>query len=432
MDKLYYYIYEENLLISKTPYNYNSISENLACNLEKDIYILFSKDPRHSRSIYPLHSKDLIFLENEDLNIIRNNLCIPNSIPNWLEKKILENKVTALNTSYPDYQNYLENTQYKYNYYRFINSNGKDKCRVNVVGLGDVGGTLVTGLRLLGGDCISEIGIYDKELNKIKRWEYECNEILSPNFNMVFPEVISIDESDIFNCDYFVFCVSVGVPPVGNESTDVRLIQYNGNSKIIEYYSKLARQNNFKGIFAVVSDPVDLLCNKAFIESNKNHNGVMDYEGLKPEQIRGYGLGVMFARAAYSSKQYNTNENFIHNGRAFGPHGNGLVIVNDINNYNIQISELLTEAAKKANLDVRNCGFKPYIAPALSSGSLSIIETIKGNWNYSTTYIGGNFFGLKNRITSKGNVLETYSFSDELFNKLEETYNEQQNLFNKL
>ncbi|QAT40268.1 lactate dehydrogenase [Clostridium sp. JN-9] len=431
MDKLFYYVYNENLLISNKPYNYKVIDENSACNFKQNIYTLFESDPYKSRSIYPLCTKDLIFLENEDLNILKNNTCESKTIPVWLEKRIHDKKVAAINTAYPDYEQYLNNSKSN-NYDKFIKSNGSKKCMVNVIGLGDVGGTLVTGLRLLGGECISKIGIYDKDPNKIKRWEYECNEILSPDTKLIFPEVIPLNEAELFNCDYFVFCVSVGVPPLGCENTDVRLIQYSGNSKIIEYYAKLARKNKFKGIFAVVSDPVDLLCNKAFMESNKNENGITDFEGLKPEQIRGYGLGVMFARAAYYAKQYAEAENFIYKGRAFGPHGKGLVIANDIDNYNNKISEILTTAAIKANLKIRNCGFKPFVAPALSSGSLSIIETIKGNWNYSTTYIGGNFFGVKNRITSKGNIIETYDFNDQLFNKIKASYAEQSNLFKKL
>ena len=32
----------------------------------------------------------------------------------------------------------------------------------------------------------------------------------------------------------------------------------------------MARDNSFKGIFGVISDPVDLLCKVAFLESNKD------------------------------------------------------------------------------------------------------------------------------------------------------------------
>jgi malate/lactate dehydrogenase len=35
-----------------------------------------------------------------------------------------------------------------------------------------------------------------------------------------------------------------------------------GNARIINLYAQIAREKGFKGIFAVVSDPVDLLCNQ--------------------------------------------------------------------------------------------------------------------------------------------------------------------------
>ena len=103
--------------------------------------------------------------------------------------------------------------------------------------MGDVGGTLITGLRLLGEDCIDEIGIYDKDINKINRWEYECNQIQSPNLNPNLPKIKVLNEDEIFNCNMFVFCVSVGVPKIGNEIKDVRLVQFEGNSKIVSFYA---------------------------------------------------------------------------------------------------------------------------------------------------------------------------------------------------
>lgn len=63
------------------------------------------------------------------------------------------------------------------------------------------------------------------------------------------------------------------------------------------------QKQNFKGIFAVVSDPVDLLCRAAFIESNKNPDGTFNFSGLSSDKIFGYGLGVMYARAAYYAEK---------------------------------------------------------------------------------------------------------------------------------
>ena len=52
-----------------------------------------------------------------------------------------------------------------------------------------------------------------------------------------------------------------------------------------------------------MSDPVDPLAKAAYLASNTDKNGVFDQKGLRPEQIQGYGLGVMNARAAYYAKE---------------------------------------------------------------------------------------------------------------------------------
>ena len=103
-----------------------------------------------------------------------------------------------------------------------------------------------------------------------------------------------------------------------------------------------------------VSDPVDLLCLAAL----KEGRGM-----LSPEQIKGYGLGVMNARAIYYSKKYDKFSMYLKEGRAFGPHGKDLVIANSIRDYDDDLSKELTRYAVEANLEVRKTGFKPYIAP---------------------------------------------------------------------
>ena len=114
------------------------------------------------------------------------------------------------------------------------------------------------------------------------------------------PQVQIISKEQLFACDVFIFCATAGVPELADKS-DVRLAQYQRNAAIIKEYALLARKQKFTGLFAVVSDPVDLLCQTALWESNKNSQGDFDGLGLFPEQIEGYGLGVMHARAKYLS-----------------------------------------------------------------------------------------------------------------------------------
>ncbi len=407
---MFYYMHKEKLLISQEEYHsLEKTSENEAKKYKGMIFALNGLDPEHARRSSSVSHENFLFLKEENINLLVKPTESLVNIPQWIKLAIQNNRVTALNTQYHNWQEVL--TYKKPNIWR-----------INVVGLGDVGGTLLTGLKLLGVEKIHSLGLYDRDATRVERYKYELSQILSPDMKESSIDVISLKEEEVFDCDMFVFCVSVGVPEVGKESEDVRLVQFKGNAKIIGHYATLAREKNFKGIFAVVSDPVDLLCKTAFTESNKDASGNMDFKGLAPEQIRGYGLGVMNARACYYAAQQDATKHYIHEGRAFGPHGEGLIIADSILNYNEELSDALTYSTKTANLEVRSTGFKPYIAPALSSGTLSILATINSQWHYSATFIGGTFMGSKNRLLPSGTELETLNLNEVLLNKLNSTY----------
>lgn len=407
---MFYYMHKEKLLISQEEYkNLEAISETEAEKYKGRIFALSMLNPHGARRSYSVSHENFLFLKEENLNLLVKPVASTAPIPQWIKHAIQSNRVTALNTQYPSWQEVLTYSE-------------PNKWRINVVGLGDVGGTLLTGLKLLGVEKIHSLGLYDRDVSRMERYKYELSQILSPDMKENSIDIISLKEENLFDCDMFVFCVSVGVPEVGKETQDVRLVQFKGNAKIIGHYATLARAKNFKGIFAVVSDPVDLLCKAAFTESNKDDTGNMDFKGLAPEQIRGYGLGVMNARACYYAMQQDSTKHYIHEGRAFGPHGEGLIIADSIANYNQELSEALTHSTKTANLDVRSTGFKPYIAPALSSGTLSLLATINSQWHYSATFIGGTFMGSKNRLLPSGTELETLDLNETLLSKLNSTY----------
>ena len=288
--------------------------------------------------------------------------------------------------------------------------------RVNILALGDVGATLLMGLKILGGGLIERIGIYDVNRDVMSRYEIEMNQIGWPFGEKKLPEVICLNREDLFDCDMFVFCASKAVPPIG-AAGDVRMMQLEANSRIVAEYGRMAGEKNFKGIFAVVSDPVDPLCKAALMAS-----------GLEPGQVRGYGLGVMNKRAEYYASGEPRFASYLKEGRAFGPHGGDLVIANSIDNYDDEISRRLTELTVSANLKVRELGFKPYIAPALSSGAISLILTLHGEWNYSSVYLGkgteGAFLGIRNRIDfNSGRVLvEDLPLPEKLYERIEKAY----------
>ena len=289
---------------------------------------------------------------------------------------------------------------------------GDGEKRVNLLALGDVGGTVLMGLRIMGSGVISHIGIYDLNEKLLRRYEREINQIWFPDGRSM-PQVRILQESELFDCDMFIFCASKGVPPVG-AGGDVRMAQLEANRQLISVYSKLAVDAGFKGIFAVVSDPVDPLCKAALCC------------GLAPWQVQGYGLGVMNGRAMYYAEKDVKFNRYIREGRAFGPHGEDLVIADSVFDYDHEKSLELTALAVNSNMETRADGFKPYIAPAISSGSISIIETLSSGCNYSSVYFGNNgqgaFLGCRNRRTECGIEIENLPLDDMLFGRIERAY----------
>ena len=298
--------------------------------------------------------------------------------------------LTAVNIDRPGWQDVLA-----------LRSDGRKK-RVNLLAIGDVGSTLLTGLKLLGGDVIESIGICDLSEQCTARWEFEMGQISLPWEYHTMPEVHVVNPENLFDCDVFVFVASKGIPPVGSGVKDVRMYQFENNAKIVKMYARMAREQGFNGLWCAVSDPVDPLAKTAYLESNKDETGNWDGKGLRPEQVQGFGLGVMNARAAYYAKRDDRFASFLTEGRSFGPHGTGLTIANSIEHYDDALSQELTQLTVTANLAMRAIGFKPYVAPAMSSGALSILLTLRGQWHCGSVFLDGIFMGVKNRYTPAG------------------------------
>lgn len=386
----------------------------------EDITFILQRDPQHAKGRFALTDKGMLgleeglcYLNKNKLNAMNTNIHSINGKP--LEWYIKEGKASCINLAYGSLEWWKAEVKKQ-------QEAASRKKKVHLLALGDVGSTVLIGLKLLGGNCISEIGIYDVNEKVCMRWECEMNQVAYPWEYGALPEVTIVSEENLFDCDIFVFCASKGIPPVGTQVKDVRMVQLDANKGILQHFANLARKQKYKGLFAVVSDPVDPLCQAAFMGSNIDENGIFDGKGLLPEQIQGYGLGVMNARAAYYAKRNAEFTQFLKEGRAFGPHGEDLVIANSIDDYDDEISKKLTKLAVEANLRTRETGFKPYIAPALSSAAISIIQTMEGKWHYSSNFLGGVYMGCRNRTTSSGLELESLYLPQALYQRLEQAY----------
>lgn len=400
----HYYTYDGRTLCSAGALPY---PETSALPETGEVLWVFHRPPLSGRDTFPVTDPAQL-TEREGVA----SLCAapgPEGLPRELTNAIRAGRVRAVNLAHPRFEELT------------VPLPRPEKVRVNLLALGDVGSTLLMGLRLMGGDVISSIGICDLREGVAQRWEFELNQIQLPGPYDALPPVEIVSPEQLFDGDVFLFCASRFVPDTAVKTGDVRMAQYRLNRELAALYAQKARQARYRGLFCVVSDPVDPLCRAVLTESNRAPSGEMDYQGLFSHQVRGFGLGVMNARAAYYARKDPRFASFLTEGRSFGPHGEDLVIANSIRHYDDALSRRLTEQAVRANLRMRELGFKPYIAPALSSGALSLLLCLRGQWHCSSTYLDGVFMGARNRVLPTGTELERLPLPQALQDRLQTT-----------
>ncbi|MCE5188985.1 MAG: lactate dehydrogenase [Eubacteriales bacterium] len=371
------------------------------------LVILISRDPLVSRGMYAIH--DLTEMEEpEDIRLL-----LPLTTSDSREgiaRFIAENGARVVNTSFLRWARVLRQ------YDRRMDVPKK----INIIGLGNVGGTAATALKLLGTD-LDTIGLFDADQRKCLRYEGELNQILPLNDGERLPRVVLESMNRMFECDALLFTAARSVPDVGEENgADVRMMQYKANRELLRDYTRLARIADFAGLFAQVSDPVDQLSRAVFLMSNQDDRGEFDWNGLLPEQVRGFGLGVMQARAVYCAEKERVRYQKVC---SFGPHGKGLVVANAPNEgYDEGISQRLTKKTEEANLEIRKSGFKPYLAPGISSVAVSVLRALRGEWHSAAVPIGGVYFGCSGRFGKNGPEILRQPLHRNLFRRIEASY----------
>jgi len=369
------------------------------------LVFLVERDPENSRGYFAVH--DIAELdEPEGANLLLP--AVPAEKQDALARFVGRHGAGVLNTAFLRCFDVLKGWR----------EYGKKPARLNLVGLGDVGGTVLTGLKLLGTE-LADVGIFDPDAKKCARYEAEMNQILPVGDKETLPNVQILSQSALFECGALLFTASKGVPPVGEECGDVRMAQYRANRDMLRAYAKRGRDSGFCGLFLQISDPVDQLSRAVFLMSNQNESGEFDWKGFLPEQVRGFGLGVMCARANYCAERGGGAAGVC----AFGPHGNGLVVANAPDEgYDDELSMRLTERTVTANLAIRKLGYKPYIAPGLSSAAISILRMLRGQWHDAAVPMGGAYFGCKTRLTKNGPEILRQPLNGQLYRRISESY----------
>ena len=225
------------------------------------LVLLAHRDPLHSRGIYAVTTPaEVMEPEGPGLLLPSPTGCLDPD----LDPVILAHGATVLNTAFDRCFEVLD---------RFLHPKTTG-LRLTVAGLGDVGGTVLTGLTLLG-DCIEEIGVFDFYEPLMDRYCLELNQVLSTHDGRKMPRIVARSAETLFDCDVFLFTASKAVPPVGSEVKDVRMVQYGANRDLLRSYAQQARETGFCGLFCQISDPVDHLARSVFLNSNRTDDGTV-------------------------------------------------------------------------------------------------------------------------------------------------------------
>lgn len=272
--------------------------------------------------------------------------------------------------------------------------------RVAIAGLGRVGGVAATVLALTPGRVsgIRELLISDVDADNQERWLLELDSIAQWRSGDMLPRIRPTTISEVFSrCDVFLFAATDSVPPVGTQG-DVRLVQFGPNRAILWAFLEQARAAHYAGLFLIVSDPVELLAQAAFHDSNRDRSGGFTGDGLAPERIAGLGLGVMWGRALACARREGWEQTVARFSAAYGPHGPDVVVFDDVRKPNLRRSEAMTGAAREGNVRIRSLGHLPYVGPGTSSVGLMLPPLLAGEEALASVLLDGVYFGAPARL----------------------------------
>ena len=193
----HYYTYDGRTLCSAGALPYPEIS---ALPETGEVLWVFHRPPLAGRDTFPVTDPAQL-TEEEGVASLCTAPC-PEDVPPALRSAIRAGRVRAVNGSHPRLEELLAPVS------------RPEKVRVNLLALGDVGSTLLLGLRLMGGDVISSIGICDLREGVARRWEFELNQIQLPGPYDALPPVEIVPPERLFDGDVFLFSLCITTIPM--------------------------------------------------------------------------------------------------------------------------------------------------------------------------------------------------------------------------
>ncbi|MBI5755012.1 hypothetical protein HZA41_02225, partial [Candidatus Peregrinibacteria bacterium] len=265
---------------------------------------------------------------------------------------------------------------------------------------------------------ISQLGILNHSLDPLFRAKMlELEHIATGNSTQLTKFE---NEEDLFRTsDVVLFIVSDVVPSLTIQKpkqTDVRMVQFPFNLGILRQYLEIAKNSQFSGLFAIVSDPPDHLATAVNNEiAQKISGNPYSSERLGNHQLPAFSGLLNFSRAEWVIRNMgdeNLKDSFRREGDVFGPHGQGLVVANARgDNFDPDLSRVVSQMASVANYAVRQAGKLPYDAPGVNL-ALGIIDILCGKDGPISLHIGNVTCGVRAKLHGLSCAFEVHAFDN--------------------
>jgi hypothetical protein len=265
---------------------------------------------------------------------------------------------------------------------------------VGISGLGRVGGLIASALAAADASRtrIGTLLIHDCDPDNLERMRQELAAVASWRQRIPLPRVAAAALPEMMDrCDAFLFAAASAVPPLGTPG-DVRLPQFEPNRAALQPALAAAGAADYTGLFFMISDPVELLAQAAFHDSN-TLAGRFTARGLAPERVAGLALGIMWGRALAQAEALGDGARVGRRGVPYGPHSQDVLVLDDPAGPDPELSWAMTQAAREGNYRIRELGYIPFIGPALASVVLTLPDLLAGREVLASSFVDGVYFG---------------------------------------
>lgn len=193
----------------------------------------------------------------------------------------------------------------------FVHKDKKfSRIRVGIIGLGAIGQEVAN--LLMSFSHMESLHVYSPDAHKLAGVILDLQSVGAQAIYHHSTVAELVSQCDILVCSFGLRTVRA---PYHNGGE--RMSKFLDHGDIVWNISRAIREERFRGVVLMVTNPIDSLALALYRFSNSDDKGALDWNGLYNQQVLGIGLGLDFARLTTI-----THEKF----EVVGEHSDGVIL----------------------------------------------------------------------------------------------------------